>query len=291
MHIIIHCVLIFHIDEPKGVHVAANNIFHIHGKSAQSVIKWEEYGIRITIPQGAVLPSDTVQVTITALVGGDFIFPEDTELVSAVYAISLSKPFLEPVKLEIQHCVSIETSSHCDYLSFSTSTDNQPPYQFDTVDGGEFSIGNRYGSISIATFSKYCIKGRRYRPYSIPSTSSSRARSRTLSSSLSSAFDGPYSTSPVSPSSLQSSSSSLSFDLPNTLSTKNEVATLAGISMYMYAYFLSLVLTLDKPPIKCYHSQVMYEIKRPGREWVMRYLLSKDLNALIEVLISSFCHC
>ena len=40
---------------------------------------------------------------------------------------------------------------------------------------------------------------------------------------------------------------------------------------------------IDEPPNKCYHSQVMYEIKRPGREWLMRFLLSKDLNALIEV--------
>ncbi|XP_019860566.1 PREDICTED: uncharacterized protein LOC109588907 [Amphimedon queenslandica] len=104
------------LNELKSVHVAAKNSFLIHGKSTQS-LNWEEYGIRITIPQGAVLPSDTVQVTITALVGGDFIFPEDTELVSAVYAINTSKPFLEPVKLEIQHCVSIETVSHCSYLS------------------------------------------------------------------------------------------------------------------------------------------------------------------------------
>uniref|UniRef100_A0A1X7T067 Uncharacterized protein n=1 Tax=Amphimedon queenslandica TaxID=400682 RepID=A0A1X7T067_AMPQE len=142
------------VDELKGVHIAEKNSFLIHGGSIQSV-KWEEYGIRITIPQGAVLPSDTVQVTIAALVGGDFIFPEDTELASAVYAINITKPFLKPVKLEIQHCVSIETVSHCSYLSFATSTNNQPPYQFDTVDGGEFFIGNRYGSISVATFSKY----------------------------------------------------------------------------------------------------------------------------------------
>ncbi|XP_019854498.1 PREDICTED: uncharacterized protein LOC105313470 [Amphimedon queenslandica] len=261
-------------DELKGVHVAAKNSFLIHGGSTQSV-NWEEYGIRITVPQGAVLPSDTVKITIAALVGGDFIFPEDTELVSAVYAINTSKPFIEPIKLEIQHCVSIETSSHCNYLSFSTSTNNQPPYQFDTVDGGDFFIGNRYGGICTATFSKYCIKtysGRRYQPYSIPGPSSSRARSHTLSSSLSSSFDGPCSTSLSSfNDELHSSSSSLTFELPHTLSTKNEITTLA-----------------DKPPIKCYHSQVVYQIKRQGREWLMRFLLSKDLNALIEYIRKAF---
>ena len=148
-----------------------------------------------------MLASDTVQVTITALVGGDFIFPEDTEVVSAVYAIKLSKPFLEPVKLEIQHCVSIETASHCNYLSFATAKNNQPPYKFNTVDGGEFFIGNRYGSISIATFCKYA----------------------------------------------------------------------------------AFKKCSDESPIKCYDGQVIYEVKRPGREWLMRFLVCKDLNALIEV--------
>ena len=164
-----YCALIFdiHVDELEGVHVADQKSFLIHSGSDESV-NWEEYGIRITIPQGAVLPSNTVQVTITALVGGDFIFPKDTELVSAVYAISLSKPFLEPVKLEIQHCVSIKTPAHGNYLSFCTATNNLPPYKFNTVDGGEFFVGNRYGIISVAKFCKWSVvKKRRIRvhPY------------------------------------------------------------------------------------------------------------------------------
>ena len=240
---------LYFINELQGVHVAEKNSFLIHGESTQSA-NWEEYGIRITIPRGAVLASDTVEVTINVYVGGDFIFPEDTELVSAVYDINLSKPFLEPVKLEIQHCVSIKTASHCKYLSFSTATNNQPPYQFNTVDGGEFSIGNRYGSISIATFSKYCIKtysGRRYQPYSIPGPSLLCPKTRTLSSSLSSTLEEPCSASPsASPSPFNdgshSSSSSLSFELPHTLSTKNEVTTLAGISIvYMLMIYLNLL--------------------------------------------------
>ena len=180
-----------------------------------------------------MLASDTVQITITALVGGDFTFPEDTELVSAVYAINLSKPFLEPVKLEIQHCVSLETPAHSNYLSFSTATNNQPPYQFNTVDGGEFFIGNRYGSISIAKFSKYCINRfktysrRRYQPYSVPSYAESHTTSSILSSPTPSVFEEPNSASPAlcieefkfSPTSINDglffSSSSLSFE-PHT---------------------------------------------------------------------------
>ena len=36
-------------------------------------------------------------------------------------------------------------------------------------------------------------------------------------------------------------------------------------------------------PLKYYFGQVMYDVKRPGREWLMRFLLGKDLNALSEV--------
>ena len=105
-----------------------------------------------------MLLSDTVQVTITALLGGNFIFPEDTELVSAVYAISLSKPFAKPVKLEIQHCVSIKTVSHCNkYLSFATAPSDKAPYQFKTVTGGNFVPNGGYGNINVSEFSLWSL--------------------------------------------------------------------------------------------------------------------------------------
>ena len=128
-----------------------------------------------------------------------------------MYAINLSKPFLELVKLEIQHCVSLETPAHSNYLSFSTATNNQPPYKFDTVDGGEFSIGNRYGSISIAKFSAWSVVKKLF-----------RRRTRVHSSH-------------------------------------------------------------EEPPVKLYYGQVMYEVRITGIEWLMRFLLCKDLNALIKV--------
>ncbi|XP_019859843.1 PREDICTED: uncharacterized protein LOC109588094 isoform X3 [Amphimedon queenslandica] len=186
-------------DELKGVHVAAKNSFLIHSESTQ-LVNWEEYGIRITIPQGAVLPSDTVQVTITALIGGDFIFPEDTELVSAVYAINTSKPFLEPVKLEIQHCVSIKIPSHCNF-SFATAPSDKTPYQFKLVNGGNFVSNGCYGNIYVSEFCLWSL--------------------------------------------IEYVRTSISF-------------------------FTN----------KSYYGQVVREVRRPGREWLIKFLLSKDLNAL-----------
>ena len=116
-------------DKFQDVCVAGYKLFLLQRNSPQ-LLNWEEYGLSITIPHDAVQQSDTVEVAITALVGGEFILPEDTELVSAVYALSASKPLLKPVQLEIQHCVSIKKPAHSNYLSFTTAPIDQPPYQF-----------------------------------------------------------------------------------------------------------------------------------------------------------------
>ena len=79
-------------------------------------------------------------------------------LVSAVYAVSVSKALLQPVQLSIQHCVSIETQEHTGYLSFVTADLYQPdlPYKMQLEEGGQFYTCNQYGSINLTKFS---IKG------------------------------------------------------------------------------------------------------------------------------------
>ena len=126
-------------DKFQDVCVAGHKLFLLQRNSPQ-LLNWEEYGLSITIPHDAVQQSDTVEVAITALVGGEFILPEDTVLVSAVYALSVSKPLLKPVQLEIQHCVSIEKTAHSNYLSFATAPIDQPPYQFQPVNVGYFLL-------------------------------------------------------------------------------------------------------------------------------------------------------
>ena len=155
---------------------------------------------------------DTVEVAITALVGGEFILPEDTELVSAVYAISVSKPLLKPVQLEIQHCVSIEKPAHSNYLSFATAPSDHPPYQFQPVKGGIFSVGNQYGSIFLSGFSIWSIikKKFRRRGHSQSSTASSHINS------LSSTDAPPIPQSPSSSDALPSPTHAQPFPADNT---------------------------------------------------------------------------
>ena len=103
--------------------IAGEKIFIIQGDSSQ-FLNWEQYGLRINVPQDTLSSTDTIEVAMTALVGGQFQLPEGTELISAVYALSVSKPLLKPVKLEIQHCADIVTEDYTIYLSFATASVN-----------------------------------------------------------------------------------------------------------------------------------------------------------------------
>ena len=59
----------------------------------------------LSAPEGIPPPSETCEVAITALAGGEFEFPKGSELVSAIYAITISRPLLKPLTINIQHCV------------------------------------------------------------------------------------------------------------------------------------------------------------------------------------------
>ena len=91
--------------------------------------------------------------------GGKFEFPEGTELVSAVYAISFAKELLQPVKLDVQHCVSLESKQQLKHLSFVKASLKHRvlPYKFERIDGGEFSTDSFYGGITRNQFSLISI--------------------------------------------------------------------------------------------------------------------------------------
>ena len=108
--------------------------------------------------QGTLHPSETCEVAVKALVGGTFQFPQDTQLVSATYAISFANKLLQPVTLEIQHCVLLKSKDQFKYLSFMIAQidESAPPYKFQLVKGGNFNMNNQYGTI---TRQKFCLVG------------------------------------------------------------------------------------------------------------------------------------
>ena len=145
----------------SDVQVAEKKLFLIQGDKPQ-LMNWEKYGVRIGVQEGSLLSFETVEVAVVALVGGQFQFPPNTVLVSAVYAVSLSKPLLKRLKLEIQHCVDLTGQPDLtQYLKFAIAPVSTPslPYQFSIVEGGEFSSNSGYGSIQRNKFCLVCILG------------------------------------------------------------------------------------------------------------------------------------
>ena len=156
---ILSALLICHFtDTLPGVSIGGKTLFQIEGCYSQS-FKWDKYGLRISVPPNTLSPRERIEISVSALVGGQYALPENTELISIVYCISLSKPLLKPVKLEIQHCANIVTEDHSNFLSFATASIDQHvlPYQFQLEEGGKFLPGDQYGSIYLSQFSLKAI--------------------------------------------------------------------------------------------------------------------------------------
>ena len=71
--IVITCVVVF-TDNLEGLsesQIAGKKLFLVQGDKPQ-LMNWEEYGLRISVPQDSLSPSETVEVSVLALVGGHF---------------------------------------------------------------------------------------------------------------------------------------------------------------------------------------------------------------------------
>ena len=137
----------------SSVTIAGQKLFHLQGDRSHS-LPWEKYGFILHCPKGAV--SKDTDVAVTALVSGNFKVPKGTVLVSAVYAISVSKPLLKSLTIELQHCVDLRNTGQTGHLKFVRGP-LKSPYQLSPVEGGVFSVGKRYGSIRRDQFSNMGI--------------------------------------------------------------------------------------------------------------------------------------
>ena len=142
------------IDDLREVTVVAEDLFTIAGDRPQ-VFHWEKYGFKMSVPQGSLEADKTCDVAFKAIAHGQFQFPENTQLVSGVYAIAMTRKLLRPATVEVEHCVDLKTTDQCNCLSFVRAycTQKDLPYTFQELEGGDFSSDSSVGKISLTRFS------------------------------------------------------------------------------------------------------------------------------------------
>ena len=145
----------------------------INGACSQ-LLEWEEYGFRIQVPAGAF--SGQCDIAVKAIVSGQFELPQETELVSILYAIAASRTLEKPLCVEIEHCVKLENEQDCKYLCFGVAMCNQEtlPYTFEVLEDGVFSPSQKFGKISRKSFSILGVL-KRFIPYMDTCSSHSEA--------------------------------------------------------------------------------------------------------------------
>ena len=112
---------------------------------------WAGYGLKLHIPEGC-LPAGTEQCTINikASLAGQYEFPENSYLVSAVFWFHCEIKFTKKITLEVNHCAE---SVDCSKLTFvrAVCSQGQLPYTFSIL-GGDFTVHSSYGAIELKTF-------------------------------------------------------------------------------------------------------------------------------------------
>ena len=127
-------------------------------------LEWHGYGFYIIVPVGALPPGVTASIAVRVILkqkDPHFDFPENSELVSAIYWIACSKEFSKDVSINIQHCAHISSEGENGKLKFvvAESDDQDIPFKFVERDG-VFDINTEYATIQRTSFSLFAIIAR-----------------------------------------------------------------------------------------------------------------------------------
>ena len=140
-------------DFLRGVEVYRETVLEVVGDKPQKV-EWPGYGFFIEVPEGAVPPGVTASVGVKVILAGQFKFPENSQLISAIYWVSSSVEFVKEVAVNIQHCAVIRSEDQCSQFKFIIAKCSQKelPYKFREREG-LFNSHTQYGAIKLKQFS------------------------------------------------------------------------------------------------------------------------------------------
>ena len=132
---------------------------------------WEDIGIEITVPPGAVPKGAEIVLRVRPCLSGPFVIPKDYDLTSPVYMISQSSEFSDEIQLSMAHFANLQSEEDCEEMTFLTARpssvpgEQYPKYQLKVLQisgPGVFHIGTNMGTISLKHFCPFTT-GRRHR--------------------------------------------------------------------------------------------------------------------------------
>jgi hypothetical protein len=108
--------------------------------NAEQHLSWPEFGLSLHIPENS-LPEGVQQcsIFIKTRTLGDYKFPKDSHLVSAVYSVKCAPKcwFSKPVTLEIQHCAKPKNTQKLSFVRAIRSDSEQKTSFFHSIEVGE----------------------------------------------------------------------------------------------------------------------------------------------------------
>ena len=118
---------------------------------------WKDFGLKLNIEKGS-LPSGIKKcgINIKASIAGQYNFPKDLHLVSAVFWLRCEPKckFLQPLLLEIQHCAKQDNTSKLCFMKALCSQETLP-YTFKLLKTG--SHFHRYSVLQLNSFSGVAV--------------------------------------------------------------------------------------------------------------------------------------
>ena len=110
-----------------------------------------QFGFKLHFPPHTSLKPVTFTIGVSLSPWQDFIPPPNTTLVSALYYIKVSPGLLQPVIIEIQHCINPDWVKNTTLTFAKAHTD-----AFEKLSGGRFGR-NSWGAIQLSNFSYLAI--------------------------------------------------------------------------------------------------------------------------------------
>ena len=129
-------------------------MLNVIGNKSQK-LDWIDHGFYLEVPEEALPPEETANVTISIILDGQVGLPANSQLISGLFSITSTKEFLKEVAVNIQHSAVTRSNEECSKFKFIIAKGFQPdtsqPYTFEEKEG-VFNPDSQYGRIMLKQF-------------------------------------------------------------------------------------------------------------------------------------------